>query len=145
MDDLQNIGASQVSLIDFFDKRDKEIYLYLDGNKYFSSFIKNDLKYVCDNLLEEDQYYSNVGIFDLINMPVKIELDQSSQLYSEMIVRIIDKVKELVGKGVSMGDICIITPVNTPVLDYDISTELEKSKIEVLSTKKDSKIIYYPY
>ena len=145
VDDLQNIGASQVSLIDFFDKRDKEIYLYLDGNKYFSSFIKNDLKYVCDNLLEEDQYYSNVGIFDLINMPVKIELDQSSQLYSEMIVRIIDKVKELVGKGVSMGDICIITPVNTPVLDYDISTELEKSKIEVLSTKKDSKIIDYPY
>ena len=40
VDDLQNIGASQVSLIDFFDKRDKEIYLYLDGNKYFSSFIK---------------------------------------------------------------------------------------------------------
>ena len=145
VDDLQNISVSQALLVDFFDRRDKEGYLYLDSNKYFSSFIKNDLKYVCDNLLEEDQYYSNIGIFDLINMPAKIELDQSSQLYSEMIGKITDKVKELVNSGVSKGDICVITPVNTPVLDYDISTELQKSDIEVLSTKKDSKIIDYPY
>ena len=62
-----------------------------------------------------------------------------------MIGRIINKVKELVNKGVPMAEICIITPVNTPVLDYDISTELEKSNIDVLSTKKDSKIIDYPY
>ncbi|MGN1032274.1 MAG: UvrD-helicase domain-containing protein, partial [Intestinibacter sp.] len=33
VDDLQNISVSQVSLIDFFDRRDKEIYLYLDSNK----------------------------------------------------------------------------------------------------------------
>lgn len=145
VDDLQNIGVSQASLVDFFEKKDKEIYLYLDNNKYFSSFIKNDLKYVCDNLLKDDEYYSNLGVIDLIKMPSRIELDQSSQLYSEMISKITDKVEELVKNGTSKSDICIITPVNTPVLDYDISSELKKCDIGVTSTKKDSKIIDYPY
>lgn len=85
VDDLQNISASQVSLIEFFEEKEKQIYLYLDNSKYFSSFIKNDLKYIHNKLLIQEENYSNIGIFDLINMPAKIELDQSSQLYGEMI------------------------------------------------------------
>ena len=46
VDDLQNISTSQVSLIEFFEEKEKQIYLYLDNSKYFSSFIKNDLKYI---------------------------------------------------------------------------------------------------
>ena len=133
VDDLQNISASQVSLIEFFEEKEKQIYLYLDNSKYFSSFIKNDLKYIHNKLLIQEENYSNIGIFDLINMPAKIELDQSSQLYGEMIYNIALKIEKLVEQGVSKKDIVIINPINTPVLDYEISNKLSSKNIDILS------------
>ena len=145
VDDLQNISVGEAILIDLFDKSEKEVYMYMDSSKYFSSFVKNDLKYICDNLVDKYELPSNIGTFDLVNFPVKVELDQSSQLYSEMMSRIIEKIKSLIDEGENQGDICIITPINTPVLDYEISKELEKNNIKVLNTKKDSKIVDYDY
>ncbi|WP_418572133.1 UvrD-helicase domain-containing protein [Intestinibacter bartlettii] len=145
VDDLQNISASQVSLIEFFEEKEKQIYLYLDNNKYFSSFIKNDLKYIHNKLLIKEENYSNIGIFDLINMPAKIELDQSSQLYGEMIYNIALKIEKLVEQGVSKKDIVIINPINTPVLDYEISNKLSSKNIDILTIKNNSKLIDYQY
>ena len=145
VDDLQNISASQVSLIEFFEEKEKQIYLYLDNNKYFSSFIKNDLKYIHNKLLIKEENYSNIGIFDLINMPAKIELNQSSQLYGEMIDNIALKIEKLVEQGVSKKDIVIINPINTPVLDYEISNKLSSKNIDILTIKNNSKLIDYQY
>lgn len=145
VDDLQNISASQVSLIEFFEEKEKQIYLYLDNSKYFSSFIKNDLKYIHNKLLIQEENYSNIGIFDLINMPAKIELDQSSQLYGEMIDNIALKIEKLVEQGVSKKDIVIINPINTPVLDYEISNKLSSKNIDILTIKNNSKLIDYQY
>ena len=145
VDDLQNISASQVSLIEFFEEKEKQIYLYLDNNKYFSSFIKNDLKYIHNKLLIKEENYSNISIFDLINMPAKIELDQSSQLYGEMIDNIALKIEKLVEQGVSKKDIVIINPINTPVLDYEISNKLSSKNIDILTIKNNSKLIDYQY
>lgn len=145
VDDLQNISASQVSLIEFFEEKEKQIYLYLDNSKYFSSFIKNDLKYINNKLLIQEENYSNIGIFDLINMPAKIELDQSSQLYGEMIDNIALKIEKLVEQGVSKKDIVIINPINTPVLDYEISNKLSSKNIDILTIKNNSKLIDYQY
>ncbi|WP_343002846.1 UvrD-helicase domain-containing protein [Intestinibacter bartlettii] len=145
VDDLQNISASQVSLIEFFEEKEKQIYLYLDNSKYFSSFIKNDLKYIHNKLLIHEENYSNIGIFDLINMPAKIELDQSSQLYGEMIDNIALKIEKLVEQGVSKKDIVIINPINTPVLDYEISNKLSSKNIDILTIKNNSKLIDYQY
>ena len=145
VDDLQNISASQVSLIEFFEQKEKQIYLYLDNSKYFSSFIKNDLKYIHNKLLIQEENYSNIGIFDLINMPAKIELDQSSQLYGEMIDNIALKIEKLVEQGVSKKDIVIINPINTPVLDYEISNKLISKNIDILTIKNNSKLIDYQY
>ena len=144
-DDLQNISASQVSLIEFFEEKEKQIYLYLDNSKYFSSFIKNDLKYIHNKLLIKEENYSNIGIFDLINMPAKIELDQSNQLYGEMIDNIALKIEKLVEQGVSKKDIVIINPINTPVLDYEISNKLSSKNIDILTIKNNSKLIDYQY
>ena len=144
-DDLQNISASQVSLIEFFEEKEKQIYLYLDNSKYFSSFIKNDLKYIHNKLLIQEENYSNIGIFDLINMPAKIELDQSNQLYGEMIYNIALKIEKLVEQGVSKKDIVIINPINTPVLDYEISNKLSSKNIDILTIKNNSKLIDYQY
>ena len=145
VDDLQNISASQVSLIEFFEEKEKQIYLYLDNSKYFSSFIKNDLKYIHNKLLIKEENYSNIGIFDLINMPAKIELDQSSQLYGEMIDNIALKIEKLVEQGVSKKDIVIINPINTPVLYYEISNKLSSKNIDILTIKNNSKLIDYQY
>lgn len=145
VDDLQNISASQVSLIEFFEEQEKQIYFYLDNSKYFSSFIKNDLKYIHNKLLIQEGNYSNIGIFDLINMPAKVELDQSSQLYGEMIDNIADKIEKLVGQGVSKKDIVVINPINTPVLDYEISNKLSSKNIDILNIKNNSKLIDYQY
>lgn len=145
VDDLQNISTSQVSLIEFFEEKEKQIYLYLDNNKYFSSFIKNDLKYIHNKLLIKEENYSNIGIFDLINMPAKMELDQSSQLYGEMIDNIALKIEKLVEQGVSKKDIVIINPINTPVLDYEISNKLSSKNIDILTIKNNSKLIDYQY
>lgn len=145
VDDLQNISASQVSLIEFFEEKEKQIYLYLDNSKYFSSFIKNDLKYIHNKLLIQEENYSNIGIFDLINMPAKIELDQSNQLYGEMIDNIALKIEKLVEQGVSKKDIVIINPINTPVLDYEISNKLSSKNIDILTIKNNSKLIDYQY
>ena len=145
VDDLQNISTSQVSLIEFFEEKEKQIYLYLDNSKYFSSFIKNDLKYIHNKLLIKEENYSNIGIFDLINMPAKIELDQSSQLYGEMIDNIALKIEKLVEQGVSKKDIVIINPINTPVLDYEISNKLSSKNIDILTIKNNSKLIDYQY
>ena len=145
VDYLQNISASQVSLIEFFEEKEKQIYLYLDNSKYFSSFIKNDLKYIHNKLLIQEENYSNIGIFDLINMPAKIELDQSSQLYGEMIDNIALKIEKLVEQGVSKKDIVIINPINTPVLDYEISNKLSSKNIDILTIKNNSKLIDYQY
>ena len=145
VDDLQNISASQVSLIEFFEEKEKQIYLYLDNSKYFSSFIKNDLKYIHNKLLIQEENYSNIGIFDLINMPAKIELNQSSQLYGEMIDNIALKIEKLVEQGVSKKDIVIINPINTPVLDYEISNKLSSKNIDILTIKNNSKLIDYQY
>lgn len=145
VDDLQNISASQVSLIEFFEEKEKQIYLYLDNSKYFSSFIKNDLKYIHNKLLIQEENYSNIGIFDLINMPAKIELDQSSQLYGEMIDNIALKIEKLVEQGVSKKDIVIINPINTPVLNYEISNKLSSKNIDILTIKNNSKLIDYQY
>lgn len=145
VDDLQNISASQVSLVEFFEEKEKQIYLYLDNSKYFSSFIKNDLKYIHNKLLIKEENYSNISIFDLINMPAKIELDQSSQLYGEMIDNIALKIEKLVEQGVSKKDIVIINPINTPVLDYEISNKLSSKNIDILTIKNNSKLIDYQY
>ncbi|MBU5335958.1 UvrD-helicase domain-containing protein [Intestinibacter bartlettii] len=145
VDDSQNISVSQADLIKFFDKKEKEIYLYLDETRYFSSFIKNDIKYLYNELLDEKEDYSNIGIFDLVNMPAKTLLDQSSQLYGEMIDKISQKIELLVEGGISKKDIVVINPINTPVLDYEISNKLKIKNINILNTKKMNKIIDYPY
>ena len=100
IDDLQNISVSQVNLIKEFDNNEKEIFVYCDHSRYFSSFIKNDINYVYKQLLGRDETYSNIGVFDLINENASIELDQSSQLYGEMIENISQN-RKLISNGVS--------------------------------------------
>ena len=76
---------------------------------------------------------------------IEVKLNESSQLYSEMIDEVINKIIELVNNGVSLKDIAIISPVNNTILDYQIKNVLNRNKISIFNTKKNNKIIDYPY
>lgn len=55
------------------------------------------------------------------------------------------KIEKLVEQGVSKKDIVIINPINTPVLDYEISNKLSSKNIDILTIKNNSKLIDYQY
>ncbi len=56
-----------------------------------------------------------------------------------------NKVITLINEGTSPSDIAIISPINNTVLDYQVSNKLENNNINVFNTKKDKKVIDYPY
>ena len=74
-----------------------------------------------------------------------IELDESASLYDEMINNSVEKIEELVHRGMELKDIAIISPINNSILDYKISNLLKNKNIEVANTKIDSKIMDHTY
>lgn len=62
-----------------------------------------------------------------------------------MIDEVIIKVIELVNNGIRLKDIAIISPINNTILDYQIKNVLNRNEIKVFNTKKNNKIIDYPY
>ena len=87
----------------------------------------------------------NIELSDIYLLPTKVKLNESSQLYSEMIDEVIIKVIELVNNGIRLKDIAIISPINNTILDYQIKNVLNRNEIKVFNTKKNNKIIDYPY
>ena len=47
--------------------------------------------------------------------------------------------------GIRLKDIAIISPINNTILDYQIKNVLNRNEINVFNTKKNNKIIDYPY
>ncbi|MGL5694174.1 MAG: hypothetical protein ACRCXA_08855, partial [Peptostreptococcaceae bacterium] len=64
---------------------------------------------------------------------------------SEMIEEVIEKVNTLIKDGIKPGDIAIISPINNNILDYQVKNKLKTYNINAVNTKKDNKIIDYPY
>ena len=93
----------------------------------------------------ENDYIEDVDIKKLINLSKDINLNQSNQLYSEMVVESINKVIQLIKSGYEPKDIAIISPVNSTILDYQVKNILLGNKVNVYNTKKDKRIIDYPY
>ena len=88
---------------------------------------------------------NNIEIEDLYSLDVKLELNDSSQLYGEMIDEVSNKIINLYEKGINLNDIAIISPINNTILDYQITNKLKDNNINVFNVKKDRKIIDYPY
>ena len=62
----------------------------------------------------------NIDLSDIYLLPTKVKLNESSQLYREMIDEVIIKVIELVNNGIRLKDIAIISPINNSILYYKI-------------------------
>ncbi len=73
---------------------------------------------------EENIKRKEIGIEDLYLLPATIKLNQSSQLYNEMLDLISEKIISLIEEGVSLRDIAIISPINNSILEYQIRDSL---------------------
>ncbi|KPI51988.1 hypothetical protein KW95_05875 [Clostridioides difficile] len=129
-----------------------ESYIYIDYSKDYSVFNNIDIDYINEKIIskinsqEKDKIKKkSIKIEDLYLLNAKVELNQSSQLYNEMLDLISNKIISLIESGVSPRDIAIISPINNTILEYQIRDSLIEKNIDVFNTKKDKKAIDYPY
>lgn len=129
-----------------------ESYIYIDYSKDYSVFNNIDIDYINEKIIskinsqEKDKIKKkSIKIEDLYLLNAKVELNQSSQLYNEMLDLISNKSISLIESGVSPRDIAIISPINNTILEYQIRDSLIEKNIDVFNTKKDKKAIDYPY
>ncbi|GAA0862236.1 hypothetical protein [Paraclostridium tenue] len=150
VDSLENCSACEVDLISKLLDSVYDSHIYINETKDYASFNNVDMAYIKKEIFKkckviENGYIENVDIKKLINLSKDINLNQSNQLYSEMVVESINKVIELIKNGCEPKDIAIICPINSTILDYQIKNLLLENKIDVYNTKKDKRIIDYPY
>ncbi|MGL5715900.1 MAG: hypothetical protein ACRCX2_22975 [Paraclostridium sp.] len=150
VDSLENCSIAEVDLIDKLVDISKEAYIYINETKDYAAFNNVDKEYIHEKLLRKceivDNYsIDNVGINDLLKLDVKIDLNQNNQLYSEMILEVVQKVIKLVNEGYEPKDIAIICPLSNTIVDYQVKNVLLKNNIGLYSTKQDKRIIDYPY
>ncbi|HSQ90138.1 hypothetical protein, partial [Romboutsia sp.] len=159
VDSLEACSNAEIDFIDLISDYARDTYIYFNNTRDYSVFNNIDMEYINKKIIEKfnkEANYNNLNnlkesitrnilIEDIYLLPTKINLNESSQLYSEMIDQATNKVISLINEGTSPSDIAIISPINNTVLDYQVSNILNNNNIEVFNTKKDKKIIDYPY
>ena len=153
VDSLENSSVSEGNLIDELMQSVEDAYIFYDKSKDYSSFKNVDIKYIEENILKRhfSEHSEDKFIFDEINIQTlykeknKINIDENSHLYDEMIEAVGNKIEELIRGGKNLKDIVIISPINNSILDYKICNKLKEKNIEIQNTKMDSKIIDHPY
>lgn len=149
VDSLENCSPAEVDFLDLISGYCKDMYMYFNPSRNYSSFNNVDMNYIEENIVNkiQDDSHSirNVTLEDLYLKTPKIILNQSSQLYSEMIEELCEKIINLINNGEKSKSIAIITPVNNTILDYQVKMILNDYDINVYNTKKDKKFIDYTY
>lgn len=155
VDSLEGCSNAEVDFINLLSNYTLDTYIYFNKTNDYSVFYNIDMEYIYENIINkiEDSSNSinsikeinNINLSDIYLLPAEVKLNESSQLYSEMIDEVTSKVIELVNNDISLKDIAIISPINNTILDYQIKNVLNRNKINVFNTKKNNKIIDYPY
>ncbi|CEO08622.1 Uncharacterised protein [[Clostridium] sordellii] len=150
VDSLENSTVCEVEFISRLLDEVNDSYMYINYTKDYAAFNNIDMKYINEKIVSRCKVINNCSInslylSDLKNLNKKIELNQDSQLYSEMIKHIGDKIIELVKKDINPQDISIICPISSTVIYHKLKILLEKNDIHIYNTKQDKRLIDYPY
>lgn len=152
VDSLENSSNAEVDFIEKVSSNVLESYIFFDFSKDYSVFNNIDMGYIDEKIISKIEFKeksnfkkSDIKIEDLYLLPSNIELNQSSQLYNEMLDLVSEKVITLIESGISPKDIAIVSPINNTILEYQIRDSLRERNIDVFNTKKDKKAIDYPY
>ena len=148
VDSLESSTTAEVDFIDLVSNFTKESYIYFNKTRDYSLFNNIDMDYIVEkivNKLENNTKEKNIGIEEIYLLPTKVNLNETSQLYNEMIDEACNKVIDLIKNSTSPNDIAIISPINNSLLDVQIKNILDNHNISSFNTKKDKKIVDYPY
>ena len=171
VDDLETCSVSQVDFIDSIIDNLSEVYMYINPLGDYTSFSGVDINYIYKKLYSkceliklgdttDNTIFDNIAqvahelalqedinhnLLKTIDIEKYIEIDVSNQLHSEMVSSICNKVIEVINSGVTPSNIAIISPINDITLDYQLENILAKNNIILHNTKKDRRIIDYPY
>ena len=148
VDSLESSTVAEVDFIDLVSDFAKESHIYFNKTRDYYLFNNIDMDYIVEKIvskLEDNTTQKNIGIEDIYLLPTKVNLNETSQLYNEMIEEACNKVIDLIKNGASPKDIAIISPINNNLLDIQIKNILDNHNISSFNTKKDKKIIDYPY
>lgn len=152
VDSLENSSNAEVDFIEKVSSNVLESYIFFDFSKDYSVFNNIDMDYIDEKIISKIEFKeksnfkkSDIKIEDLYLLPPSVELNQSSQLYNEMLDLVSEKVITLIESGISPKNIAIISPINNTILEYQIRDSLRERNIDVFNTKKDKKAIDYPY
>ncbi|SCH29904.1 hypothetical protein [Romboutsia sp. 1001713B170207_170306_H8] len=154
VDSLESCSSAEVDFIDIVSSFAKDSYVYFNSSRDYSSFNNIDMEYIREKIIKTfinakventNELVGNINLEDLYLKNVDIELNQGSQLYSQMIQEVTNKIIDLVNSNIKPKDIVILSPINNNILDYQVKYILDKYNIGVINTKKDKKIVDYPY
>lgn len=130
MDSLESSSNAEVDFITEALDNTLQSYIYFDYSRDYSVFNNVDIDYINEKIIskikpkEENIKKKEIRIEDLYLLPANIELNQSSQLYNEMLDLISEKVISLIEEDVSPRDIAIISPINNSILEHQIRDSL---------------------
>lgn len=166
VDDFNEISPAQLSLVNKLMYTVEKGYMFYNQDGGFCTYYGADKQYLMSNTnflyhqleLEEGflcgkyfmEFSEEIGLDKLENISaqnkeIPVYSDISSQLRSEMLEKISNKIKELVRNGKRPEDIVIISPSNDVVLSSEIEYNLRDFGIEIINTSKKSRLIDNPY
>ena len=106
IDSLESCSNAEVDFINLLSDYTLDTYIYFNQVKDYSVFNNIDMEYIYENIIDNIENNSdinrerfNINLSDIFLLPTEVKLNESSQLYSEMIDEVINKVMELVNDG----------------------------------------------
>ena len=116
VDSLENASVSESNLITELLENAKESYIFYDKSKDYSSFKNVDITYVEESIIkkffpEEISNLNEINLKTLYEEKKKIELNENSHLYDEMIESVGDEILQLIKEGKNLSDMVIISPI----------------------------------
>ncbi|MEF9991732.1 MAG: hypothetical protein RRZ84_06475 [Romboutsia sp.] len=156
VESLEGCSTAEVDFIEVLLDNEVDGYMYFNFTRDYSVFNNIDLRYIKQKIIDKYsknelinnqnyEFIEDICLADIYSLPTKINLNQSSQLYSEMIDKACDMVMNLINNGSNPKDIAVISPINNAMLDHQVKNILNKNNIDVFNSKKDRRIIDYPY
>ncbi|MCT8977747.1 hypothetical protein N4T77_14195 [Clostridium sp. CX1] len=166
VDDLDEASPAEIEFIYTLTESIDKAYLFTNPDGGFCSYYGADLKYVeegltfIDNSLNLEEHFCckdefitfadkinerTLNIMSRWDSKIPVSFDISSQLRSEMIEKIGDKIVELICKGKKPEEIVLMSPYNDFILSYEIESKLRGIGIGVINTSKKSRLIDNPF
>lgn len=166
VDDLDETSPAQLELVNILRSYVQGAHLFNNPEGAVCTYYGADSEYLNENIrfnyekIELDEHFSCneefINFLGKINertinmMPqwedkIPAYYDMSSQLRSEMIDNVGEKIQELIEKGKKPQDIVLISPFNDFILSYEIESKLRNIDINVMNTSKKARLIDNSY